>query len=76
MAGPAVSSISLGCGIGAGVILALALNKVLAHWAEGSSHDPLILLLVTLLLGIVAIIACAVPARRPAYVDPVVALRD
>jgi len=70
------AAVSLGCGIAAGVILALALSKILAHWAEDSSRDPLILLGVTLLLGIVAIVACAIPARRAACVDPAVALRD
>jgi predicted permease len=70
------TGISLVCGIGTGVILALALNKVLAHWAEVSSRDPIILVSVTLLLGLVAIIACGIPARRAACVDPVVALRD
>jgi putative ABC transport system permease protein len=70
------AAISLGSGIGAGLILALALNKILDHWAEGSSRDPLVLLGVTLLLGLVAIVACGIPARRAAYVDPVVALRD
>jgi len=69
------AGVSLVCGMGAGVILALALNKILAHWAEGSSRDPIILVSVTLLLGLVAIVACANPARRAAYVDPAVARR-
>jgi predicted permease len=70
------AAISLGCGVGAGAILALSLNKVFAHWEVGSSRDPFTLALVTLLLGVVAIIACAIPACRAASVDPVVALRD
>jgi ABC-type antimicrobial peptide transport system permease subunit len=67
--------VSIGWGLGVGLILTLALNQVLAHWAEGTSRDPLILLGVTLLLNVVAVIACAVPARRASQVDPVVALR-
>ena len=59
----------------AGVVLTLALNKVLAQWAEGSSRDPLILLAVTLLLSLVAVIACAGPARKALGVDPMTALR-
>lgn len=47
----------------------------LVHAAEGSSRDPLILVRVTLLLGLVAAIACAIPARRASRVDPVAALR-
>jgi ABC-type antimicrobial peptide transport system permease subunit len=66
---------SVGSGILAGVVLALALNKVVAQWAEGSSRDPLILLAVTGLLMLVAAVACAVPAQRASGVDPVIALR-
>jgi predicted permease len=66
---------SVGSGIVAGVVLALALNKILARWAEGSSRDPLVLLAVTLLLGLVAAIACSGPARRAVAVDPMTALR-
>ena len=69
-------AVSLGCGIGAGIILALALSKVLANWVQGSSRDPLIILVVTVLFGVVAIIACTIPARRAAFIDPAVALRD
>jgi predicted permease len=67
--------VSVGSGIVAGVVLTLALNRVLAQWAEGSSRDPLILLAVTLLLSLVAIIACAGPARKALGVDPMTALR-
>lgn len=67
--------VSVSGGILAGVVLTLALNKILARWAEGSSRDPLILLAVTLLLGIVAAVACALPARRASRVDPMMALR-
>jgi putative ABC transport system permease protein len=66
---------SVGSGIVAGVVLALALNKILARWAEGSSRDPLVLLAVTVLLGLVAAIACSGPARRAVAVDPMTALR-
>jgi len=67
--------VSVGSGIAAGIVLTLALNKVLAQWAEGSSRDPLILLAVTLLLSLVAAIACSGPARRALRVDPMTALR-
>ncbi len=66
---------SVGSGIIAGVILTLALNKVLARWVEGTSHDPTVLLAVTALLSLVAAIACSAPARRAAGVDPMSALR-
>ena len=67
--------VSVGSGILAGIVLTLALQKILAQWAEGSSRDPLILLAVVVVLGAVATIACALPARRASRVDPMTALR-
>jgi ABC-type antimicrobial peptide transport system permease subunit len=67
--------VSVGSGIAAGVVLTLALNKVLARWAENSSRDPIVLLIVTVLLAVVAAFACAAPARRAIEVDPMTALR-
>jgi ABC-type antimicrobial peptide transport system permease subunit len=66
---------SVGGGVVAGLVLALAMNKVVAHWAEGSSRDPLMLVGATLVLGAVAAVACAIPARRASRVDPMEALR-
>jgi predicted permease len=66
---------SVGSGILAGIVLTLALQKVLAQWAEGSSRNPLILLVVVAVLSAVAAIACALPARRASQVDPMTALR-
>jgi ABC-type antimicrobial peptide transport system permease subunit len=67
--------LSVGSGIVVGVLLTLALNKVVASWAEGSSRDPRILLGVTLVLAAVAALACMLPARRASNVDPMTALR-
>ncbi len=66
---------SVGGGIAAGLVLAVVLNKLLGHWAEGSVRDPFILLAVTGLMGAVAALACAIPARRASVVDPMTALR-
>ena len=66
---------SVGSGIAAGLLLAVALNKVLGHWADASSRNPEILLGVTAVMGLVAALACAIPARRASVVDPMAALR-
>jgi putative ABC transport system permease protein len=66
---------SVGSGLLGGILLTLTLNRVLAHWAEGSARDPLMLLGVTALLIAVAALACAGPARRASGVDPMTALR-
>ena len=66
---------SVVAGIAIGVVLSLALSKVLAQWADGNSRDPLVLLIVTVLLSVVAAIACSAPARRALGVDPITALR-
>ena len=67
--------VSVAGGVLGGLALAFALNKVMAHWAEGSVRDPLLLMGATVLLGVVAAIACAIPARRASLVDPMTALR-
>jgi ABC-type lipoprotein release transport system permease subunit len=59
----------------AGLLLAVALNKVLGQWADASARNPQILLGVTVVMGLVAALACAIPARRASVVDPMTALR-
>jgi predicted permease len=66
---------SVGGGVVLGAVLALVLNKAVAHWADGSAQDPLMLPAATLILALVAAIACAIPARRASRIDPMVALR-
>jgi putative ABC transport system permease protein len=70
--------VSVGSGLVAGLALSLALSRVMAHWAEesqASSHDPLLLLGSSLILVLVAGLACAMPARRAAETDPMTAIR-
>jgi ABC-type antimicrobial peptide transport system permease subunit len=55
--------------------LTLVMNTILSKWAQGNSRDPIILLAGTLLLGFVAGVACAIPARHASKVDPMTALR-
>ena len=67
--------ISVGSGILAGLVLTLALNKVLATWAAESSRDPLLLLAAAFALAATAALACTLPARRAAALDPMKAIR-
>ena len=69
------ASVSLGAGILAGIALSLALNQIIAKWAQGNPRDPAILLAGTILLGFVSGLACAIPARRASRVDPMIAIR-
>jgi predicted permease len=66
---------SVGSGVLAGLIFALALNRVLARLIEGSFRSPVVLLAVTFVLIAVAALACLIPARRASSVDPMEALR-
>jgi ABC-type antimicrobial peptide transport system permease subunit len=65
----------LGFGLAIGLGLSVALNRVVVSWANGSSRDPLTLLASALLLLLVAVAACVVPAWRAATIDPMRALR-
>jgi putative ABC transport system permease protein len=63
-------------GLGAGIAVALALSRSMsALLFEVRPGDPAVLAAVAVLLGLVALLAAAVPARRAARVDPMVALR-
>jgi putative ABC transport system permease protein len=63
-------------GVAVGIAAALGLTKAMASLLYGvSAANPFILLSVTLLLMVVALAACYVPARRAMSVDPMVALR-
>jgi putative ABC transport system permease protein len=56
---------------------AFALRRSLASQLFGVGvGDPLVLAAVTALLAMVAITACAVPARRATRIDPIVALAE
>jgi predicted permease len=66
---------SVGSGIVAGVVLSLAMKRVVSQWAQGSAISIAVLLGVTALLAAVAAVACVLPAHRASTVDPMQALR-
>jgi predicted permease len=63
-------------GVAIGIAAALALTRLMTNMIFGiSAHDPLTFTGVAVVLVIVALAACYIPARRATRVDPVTAMR-
>lgn len=65
---------------GVSVAFGLPLAIALAHFVQGqlfgiSYRDPVTLVSVTVTIGVVALLAASVPARRAVQVQPIKALR-
>jgi len=71
----AATAVNVGAGLAVGLVLSLIFDRLAVKWVTESSQDPLILAGVTVLLLLVAGLACLAPARRAASVDPMEALR-
>lgn len=64
-------------GIALGIVVALLVTRMMQSLLfETPAADPLIYVAIAALLTAIAALACWIPARRAASVDPLVALRD
>jgi predicted permease len=70
--GTKLALVGVAMGIGAG----LGLTRLMTHLLFGvTAHDPLTFVAVAVLLLLIALLACYIPARRATRVDPMVAIR-
>jgi len=66
----------VGMGLAIGIVAAIALGRLIAtQLYQVSAYNPALLGGATVLLAVIALLACLLPARRAALVDPVQALR-
>ncbi len=64
-------------GAGAGLLLSLAVGKLLSSFLyQVSGADPVVFLAAPVLLSAISLLACYLPARHAARVEPMVALRN
>jgi putative ABC transport system permease protein len=67
--------VSVGAGIG--VIASFGLTRFIENMLFGvTPTDPLTFVMIVALLGVVALLACLIPAQRAMRVDPIVVLRQ
>jgi ABC-type antimicrobial peptide transport system permease subunit len=63
-------------GVAAGLVAAFGLTRLLSNMLFGiAPNDPATFVAVSLLLALIAVLACSIPARRAASIEPMQALR-
>ena len=63
-------------GIGVGLAGALALSRVMSGLLYGvGTNDPMTFAAIVVVLAVVSLVACYIPARRATRVDPLIALK-
>ena len=68
--------VQLGIGLPVGLLCAAAVGQLLQSVVvQTSATDPLLLGAIVLVLAVVAVVACIIPAQRAARLDPMVAFR-
>jgi putative ABC transport system permease protein len=66
----------LAIGVIAGLVAALATTRFLTTFLyETRTHDPMTFVIVAIVLVIVGLLACGIPASRASRLDPLLALR-
>ena len=66
-----------GIGLAVGVVGAFAVTRIMGSLLYGvTATDPLTYIVLVAMLGVIALIASYIPARRAMRVDPVIALRN
>ena len=71
----ASAAVSVGSGLLVGLVLSFGLNRMISRWVENTGHDPFLILGVSLVLLVVAALACLIPSRKASSVDPMTTLR-
>lgn len=66
---------TVAAGAATGIVLSLALGKLLATSAHSTVRDPVMLISVSMLLVVITALACLFPAWRAASIDPIKAIR-